>query len=56
MKRKTVTTIDELRSRASFTIKRKRRARTFRIKVKPATEAYVPVKGTSIRVSRRPRA
>jgi hypothetical protein len=55
VKRKTVTTIDELRSRASFTVKRKRRARTFRIKVKPASEAYVPVKGTSIRISRRPR-
>jgi hypothetical protein len=52
VKRKAVTTIDQLRSKASFTVNRKRRARTFRIKVKPATEAYVPVKGTPIRVSR----
>jgi hypothetical protein len=53
--RKTVTTIDVLRSTAAFKVNRKRRARTFRIKVKPASEAYVPVKGTEIRVSRRPR-
>ena len=53
VKRKTVTTVDELRSTAAFKLNRKRRARTFRIKVKPASEAYVPVKGTSIRVSRR---
>ena len=55
VKRKTVTTLDVLRSTAAFKVDRKRRARTFRIKVKPASEAYVPVKGTEIRVSRRPR-
>ncbi|HYI19623.1 MAG TPA: hypothetical protein VD836_13005 [Solirubrobacteraceae bacterium] len=55
VKRKTVTTIDVLRSTATFKVNRKRRARTFRIKVKPASEAYVPVKGSAIRVSRRAR-
>src|SRR5215207_6413904 len=43
VKRTTVTTIDELRSTARFTVKRvAHRARTFRVKVKPATAAYVP--------------
>jgi len=56
VKRKTVNTIDELRSTVFFKAYRKRgRSRSFRVKVKPASEAYTGVKGSSIRVSRRPR-
>ena len=56
VKRKTVNTIDELRSTVFFKANRKRgRSRSFRVKVKPASEAYTGVKGSSIRVSRRPR-
>ena len=56
VKRKAVDTIDELRSTVFFKANRKRgRARSFRVKVKPASEAYVAVKGASVRVARRPR-
>ena len=56
MKRKAVNTVDELRSTVFFKANRKRgTARSFRVKVKPASEAYVAVKGSSIRVARRPR-
>jgi hypothetical protein len=56
VKRKSVNTIDELRSTVFFAAKRKRsQARSFRVKVKPASEAYVAVKGSSVRVARRPR-
>jgi hypothetical protein len=57
VKRKAVDTLDELRSTVFFTANRKRkRARTFRVKVKPASAAYVTAKGAAIRVARRPRA
>ena len=55
IKRTVVNTIDVLRSTAGFTVRRRASARTFRVKVKPATEAYLPVKGTEVRVSRRAR-
>ena len=56
VKRKPVDTVDELRSTVAFKAKRKPRvARFFRVKVKPATAAYVAVKGSAIRVSKRPR-
>ena len=56
VKRKPVNTVDELRSTVFFKANRKRgTARSFRVKVKPASEAYVAVKGSSIRVARRPR-
>jgi len=56
VKRKTVNTIDELRSTVFFKANRKRgRSRAFRVKVTPASEAYTGVKGSAIRVSRRPR-
>ena len=56
VKRKAVNTVDELRSTVFFKAKRKRsRARSYRVKVKPASEAYVAVTGASIRVARRPR-
>ena len=55
VKRTAVTTVDVLRSTAAFTVRRRSTARTFRVKVKPATDAYLAVKGTEVRVSRRPR-
>jgi len=56
VKRKPVNTVDELRSTVTFKAKRKRKvARAYRVKVKPATEGYVAAKGSAIVVSRRPR-